>query len=88
MNIDSKSFTVHAINEAKKIVFKGAIRPTRAGLISDLGKQSKLVVFDAGNQLKWIAMTLKKIKGVHIHVVHPNEIKWINQSNGKRTKLT
>jgi transposase len=90
MDIDSKNFTVHAINEAKKIVFKGAIRPTRAGLrdmISDLGKQSKLVVFEAGNQLKWIALTLKKIKGVHIHVVHPNEIKWINQSSGKTDKI-
>ena len=90
MDIDSKSFTVHAINEAKKIVFKGPIRPTRAGLmgmISALGKQSKLVVFEAGNQLKWIALTLKKIKGVHIHVVHPNEIKWINQSSGKTDKI-
>jgi transposase len=90
MDIDSKNFTVHAINEAKKIVFKGAIRPTRTGLremIGQLGKQSKLVVFEAGNQLKWIALTLKKIKGVQIHVVHPNEIKWINQSSGKTDKI-
>jgi len=90
MDISSKSFTVHAINEAKKIIFKGDIKPTRAGLrnmIKEMGKQSKLVVFEAGNQLKWIALTLKKIKGVHIHVVHPNEIKWINQSSGKTDKI-
>lgn len=90
MDISSKSFTVHAIDEAKKVVFKGEISPTRVGLremMSRLGKQSKLVVFEAGNQLKWIALTLKKIKGVHIHVVHPNEIKWINQSSGKTDKI-
>ena len=32
MDISSKSFTVHAINEKKKILFKGEIKPTRAGL--------------------------------------------------------
>jgi transposase len=90
MDISSKSFTVHAINESKKLIFKGDIKPTRAGLrnmIKELGCQSKLVVFEAGNQLKWVALTLKKIKGVHIHVVHPNEIKWINQSSGKTDKI-
>jgi transposase len=90
MDVSSKSFTIHAINEAKKIIFKGEIKPTRAGLrgmIKELGKQTKLVVFEAGNQLKWIALTLKKIEGVHIHVVHPNEIKWINQSSGKTDKI-
>jgi transposase len=90
MDVSSKSFTIHAINETKKIVFKGDISPTRMGLremIKGLGNQSKLVVFEAGNQLKWIALTLKKIKGVHIHVVHPNEIKWINQSSGKTDKI-
>lgn len=90
MDISSKSFTVHAINERKKVIFKGDIKPTRAGLrgmINELGKESKLVVFEAGNQLKWIALTLKKMKGVHIHVVHPNEIKWINQSSGKTDKI-
>jgi len=90
MDVSSKSFTVHAINEAKKLVFKGDISPTRVGLrgmIDQLGNQTKLVIFEAGNQLKWIALTLKKIKGVHIHVVHPNEIKWINQSSGKTDKI-
>jgi transposase len=90
MDISSKSFTIHAINERKKVIFKGDIKPTRAGLrgmINELGKETKLVVFEAGDQLKWIALTLKKIKGVHIHVVHPNEIKWINQSSGKTDKI-
>jgi transposase len=90
MDVSSKSFTIHAINEAKKLVFKGDISATRAGLramIGQLGSQTKLVVFEAGNQLKWIALTLKKIKGVHLHVVHPNEIKWINQSSGKTDKI-
>jgi transposase len=90
MDISSKSFTVHAINEKKKILFKGEIKPTRAGLremLKELGNQTKLVVFEAGNQLKWIALTLNEIKGVRIHVVHPNEIKWINQSSGKTDKI-
>jgi transposase len=90
IDVSSKSFTVHAINSAKKLVFKGDISPTRVGLrgmIDQLDKQTKLVIFEAGNQLKWIALTLKKIKGVHIHVVHPNEIKWINQSSGKTDKI-
>ena len=62
MDISSKSFTVHAINEAKRVVYKGDIKPTRSGLrgmLKELGTQSKLVVFEAGNQLKWIALTLK-----------------------------
>lgn len=45
------------------------------------------MVFEAGNQLKWIALELKPIKGVHLHVVHPNEIKWINQSSAKTDKI-
>ena len=52
-----------------------------------LGRQTKLVVLEAGNQLKWIALELKRIKEVHLHVVHPNEIKWINQSSAKTDKI-
>ena len=90
MDISSKSFTIHAIDRKKKVVFKGEIKPTKAGLVglmSELGTGPKLVVFEAGNQLKWIALTLKKMKGVYIHVVHPNEIKWISQSSGKTDKI-
>jgi transposase len=90
MDISSKSFMVHAVNTKKKVVFNNEIKPTRTGLrkmIKDLGLQTKLVVFEAGNQLKWVALELKRIKGVHLHVVHPNEIKWINQSSAKTDKI-
>lgn len=90
MDISSKSFMVHAVNMKKKVVYNNEIKPTRAGLckmIKDLGRQTKLVVFEAGNQLKWVALELRRIKGVHLHVVHPNEIKWINQSNAKTDKI-
>lgn len=90
MDISSKSFMVHAINSKNKLVFKGEIKPTRQGLremIKELGRQTKLVVFEAGNQLKWVALELKRIEGVHLHVVHPNEIKWINKSSAKTDKI-
>jgi len=90
MDVSSKSFVVHAINEKKKVVFKGAVEPSREGLgklMGRLGKETKLVVFEAGNQLKWIALWLKRRTDVHLHVVHPNEIKWISQSSGKTDKV-
>lgn len=90
MDVSSKSFVIHAINERKKVVMAKEIQPTREGLrkmAEELGKETKLVVFEAGNQMKWIAQTLKKIGGVEVHVVHPNEIKWINQSSGKTDKI-
>jgi len=90
MDISSKNFVVHGIDEKKRVLVKGEIEPTRGGLkglIKGLGSQKKLVIFEAGNQLKWIAKTLKEMEGVEIHVVHPNEIKWINQSSGKTDKI-
>lgn len=90
MDISSKNFMVHAIDEKQKVVFKGQISPTRNGLrclIRELGHARKLVVFEAGNQLKWVALTLNRIKDVHIHVVHPNEIKWIHRSSVKTDKI-
>ena len=90
MDVSSKSFVGYAINEKKKVVFEGEVEPTRLGLrrlIGKLGKETKLVVFEAGNQLKWIALTLKKMEGVEVHVVHPNEIKWISESSGKTDKI-
>jgi transposase len=72
MDVSSKEFMIHAIDEKKKIKFKGGIEPTRRGLrkmIKELGKESKLVVFEAGNQLKWVALTLKAIEGVEVHIV-------------------
>ncbi len=90
MDISSKSFVVHGIDEKKRVLVKGEIEPTRGGLkglIKGLGSQRKLVIFEAGNQLKWIAKALHEMEGVEIHVVHPNEIKWINQSSGKTDKI-
>jgi transposase len=90
MDISSKSFVVHAINDKKAVVFKGEIPPTRPGLkklLGELGPQKKLVVFEAGNQLKWIALTLKQRRDVQLHVVHPNVVKWISQSSGKTDKV-
>jgi transposase len=90
MDVSSKSLIIHAIGKRKKVVFKGEIDSSRAALrklVKDLGSDTKLFVFEAGNQLKWIALTLKKIKGVHVYVVNPNEVKWISQSNGKTDKV-
>jgi transposase len=90
MDVSSKSFVVHALNDKKKVVFKGEVESSRQGLkklMKKLGPQTKLMVFEAGNQLKWIALVLKKMEGVNIHPVHPNEIKWISQSSGKTDKV-
>jgi len=90
MDVSSKEFVIHAIDQRQQKVFEGRIAPSRAGLrklVKDLGVGPKLFVFEAGNQMKWIALTLMKQEGVRIHVVHPNEIKWINQSSGKTDKV-
>jgi transposase len=89
LDISSKSLVLHGMNEKKKTVFTGEIPPNKRALrkaMLGLGAETRLVVFEASNQLKWIAQCLRKIKGVHIHVVHPNELKWITQSNGKTDK--
>lgn len=87
IDVSSKEFVVHAVNERKKVIFKGAIGSTKKAireLIADLGIESKIFVFEAGNQMKWIADYFKKL-GEEIHVVHPNEVKWIAESGGKKT---
>lgn len=91
IDISSKEFVVHAINEKKKVLIKGGkITPDKKGLkkmLDSLSKEQKLVVIEAGNQLKWLALYLKGRSDVNLHVVHPNEIKWINQSSGKTDKI-
>lgn len=92
MDVSSKSFLIHALSERtkEKVKFRGEISATELGLralMKSLGKEPKLVAFEAGNQMKWIADALGKIEGVTIHVVHPNEVKWISQSNGKTDKV-
>lgn len=81
---------MHGLDEKKRVIVNKEIDPTRGGLkslVRGLGIQKKLVIFEAGNQLKWIAKTLKEMEGVEVHVVHPNEIKRINQSSGKTDKI-
>jgi transposase len=90
IDVSSKSFVIHAIDGRKKVVFKGEILPEKRSLLKllkDLGDESKYVVFEAGNQMKWIAQTLLKIEDVTLHVIHPNELKWISQCNGKTDKV-
>jgi transposase len=87
MDVSGKEFVIHAINDKKKAIFKGSVSPTKKGirdLISDLGMERKVFVFEAGNQMKWIADTFKKLSE-DFHVVHPNEVKWIAESGGKKT---
>lgn len=87
MDISSKDFMIHAIDERKKVKFKGAISPSRKALralILELGFEKKVFIFESGNQMKWIADFFKS-EGEEIHVVHPNEVKWITQSGGKKT---
>ena len=90
MDISSKDFVIYAVDGRKKVKFKGTIEPTKAGLkklFKDLGPEQKLAVFEAGNQMRWIADCLNQIKNVVIHVVHPNEVKWITQSKKKTDKV-
>lgn len=91
MDVSSKELVIYAVNDKKKVLLKSIkIAPSKIGLkkmLDGLGKQQKLVVFEAGNQMKWIALYLKKRSDVHLHIVHPNEIKWINQSSKKTDKV-
>jgi transposase len=90
MDISSKSFVVHAVDERKRVVLKTEIAASRESLrwlVGQLGPQPKLFVFEAGNQLKWVADTLRKQEGVSLHVVHPNEVKWISTSSAKTDKV-
>lgn len=90
MDVSSKSFVIHAVNERKRVVMQKEIVSSREALremVEALGKEQKVITFEAGNQMKWIAETLKKLPGVEVHVVHPNEVKWINQSSGKTDKI-
>lgn len=88
MDVSSKEFVVYGLNERRQKIFDKTVESSRDGLrriVKELGEGPKLITFEAGNQMKWIALTLKKMEGVEVHVVHPNEVKWITQSNGKKT---
>jgi transposase len=90
MDVSSKSFVVHAIDERKRLVWRGEVAATPSGLkraLREIGEGAKLVVVEAGNQMKWIARELGWRKDVTRHIVHPNEVKWISQSSGKTDKV-
>lgn len=90
LDVSGKSLVAYAVNERKQRVFAGEQPASRAGLralLRQVGAGAKLVAFEAGNQMKWIAETLKKMDGVQVHVVHPNEVKWITESRGKTDRV-
>lgn len=90
LDVSGKSLVAYAVNERKRCVYEGTGTPTRAGLrtlLQQVGVGAKLVAFEAGNQLKWVAETLKRLPGVRVHVVHPNEVKWITESRGKTDRV-
>jgi len=90
VDVSGKSLVGYAVNERKQRVFEGEQPASRAGLralMRQVGVGPKLVACEAGNQMKWIAETLKQIDGVQVHVVHPNEVKWITESGGKTDRV-
>jgi transposase len=90
LDVSGKSLVGYAVNERKRCVYKGEQPASRVGLralVRQMGVGPKLVVFEAGNQMKWIADTLKTLDGVQGHVVHPNEVKWITESRGKTDRV-
>ncbi len=90
IDVSSKSFVIHAVDRQKRTVYQGEIAPTKATLlqlVADLGPERKKVVFEAGNQMKWLAETLQGCESVDLHVVHPNELKWISKSSSKTDKV-
>ena len=90
LDVSGQNIVAYAVTERKRCVFEGTGKPTRAGLrglIQQLSGGAKLVAFEAGNQMKWIADTLQRLPDVQVHVVHPNEVKWITESRGKTDRL-
>jgi transposase len=90
LDVSGKSLVAYAVNERKQRVFEGERPASRAGLralMQAVGIGAKLVAFEAGNQMKWIAETLKKLAEVQVHVVHPNMVKWITESRGKTDRV-
>ncbi len=72
IDVSSKSFVIHAIDGRKKVIFKGEILPEKRSLLkflNELSDEPKYVVFEAGNQMKWIAQTLLKVEDVSLGFV-------------------
>ncbi|MDF0653022.1 MAG: IS110 family transposase [Nitrospira sp.] len=90
LDVSGKSLVAYAVNERKQRVFEGEQPASRVGLralVRQVGAGPKLVACEAGNQMKWIVETLKKLDAVQVHVVHPHEVKWITESRGKTDRV-
>jgi hypothetical protein len=90
LDVRGKSLVAYAINKRKQRVFEGEQPATRAGLralLRQVGADAKLVAFEAGNQLKWIAETVKTLEGVQVPVGHPTEGKGSTASRGKTDRV-
>jgi chloramphenicol 3-O-phosphotransferase len=90
LDVSGKSIVAYAVNERKRCVFEGERASSRAGLralVQQVGAGAKLIAVEAGNQLKWIAETVKRLPAVQVHVVPPNEVKWITESRGKTDRV-
>lgn len=90
VDVSGTSLVAYAVTERKQRVFAGEQPVSRAGLrtlLRQVGCGAKLVAFEAGNQMKWIAETLQKMVEVQVHGVHPNEVKWITESRGKTDRV-
>jgi hypothetical protein len=64
MDVSNKSFVLHVIDERRRVVWRGEVGPTPSGLkraMRTIGAQAKVVVFEAGNQMKWIARELGRM---------------------------
>lgn len=90
LDLSSKQIVGYAVNERKRCVYEGTGPASRAGLravVQAVGAGPKLVVCEAGHQMKWVADTLKRLPEGQVHVVHPNEVKWITESRGKTDRV-
>lgn len=85
-----KSIVGSVVDECECKVFEGECPSSRAGLLALMtwvGEGAKLVVVEAGNQLKWVAESLKRLPAVQLHVINANESKWISASSGKTDRI-
>lgn len=90
LDVSGKSLVVYAVNARKQRVFEEeqpTIRARLRALRRQVGVGAKLVAFEAGDQMKWIAETLKKLADVKVHVVHPNKVQGITESRGKTDRM-
>ncbi|MCP9439908.1 MAG: hypothetical protein NHB36_08480, partial [Nitrospira sp.] len=88
LDVSGKRLVGAAVNERKPRVFEGEPPATRAGLRAlrrQVGAGARLIAFEAGHQMTWIAETvMRRPQG---HIVHPNEVQWISERRGKTDRV-